>query len=268
MKLACVNYMVPGRTLTEKALKMKKWGFDGISIFAKPEEWSEDYHAEIKLLPERTGIAPCEFVLLDPLYGRLMDRDHEVRQKAIEVYKKSIRIAGTFNAVSEMEYEYRAQDPLPLFDPYPAMPEDKKKEFLPIMQTLAQTAGENGALILLEPCNRYETKYLTRLQDIVPLLKTLSHPSLGILADFFHLAMEEADIPGALRQAGQWIRHIHLGDNNRLLPGCGHTDFKSAFRVLKDTGFQGYMSLECGLTGDPEKVLPQCVEFLRKQMQA
>ena len=58
--------------------------------------------------------------------------------------------------------------------------------------------------------------------------------------------------PAALRDAGAYIRHVHLADNTRMEPGTGDIDFVSAFRALVEAGFDGYMALECSLSG-PDK---------------
>jgi sugar phosphate isomerase/epimerase len=267
MKLACTNVMVPGKSITEKAENLRKWGYEGISVFVDEDQMDEKILDEILGLEDNTGIRPCEFVLMSDMYGHLMDADEEIRNEAIKLYEKSIEIVGKVGGITEMEYEYRVQDPLPLFEPYQEMPPEDRKDFIKILKTLTHKAEEHGAQILLEPCNRYETRYLTRLKDIMPLLKEVKSDNNGILADFFHLSIEEASIPQSIGEAGPMIKHIHLGDNNRLLPGSGHTDFLGSFKTLKQIGFNGFMSLECGMEGSPDVELPGCAEYLKKLIQ-
>ena len=75
MKLSCSSPMVPGETLTEKAMALRAWGYDGISVFWPLGQWNETVREELVQLERRTGVTPCEFVLTDSLYGRLMDPD-------------------------------------------------------------------------------------------------------------------------------------------------------------------------------------------------
>jgi len=145
--------MVPGKTLTEKAKKLKKWGYIGIAVFANYNEWNNKLRDEINNLYDNTGVQPCEFVFIDSVYGHLMDKDPEIKRKAIELYKKAIEVCKQINAITEMEYEYKAQDPLPLFDPYLKLPEDDEKEFLKVINELGREAEGSNAYILLEPCN-------------------------------------------------------------------------------------------------------------------
>ena len=46
-----------------------------------------------------------------------------------------------------------------------------------------------------------------------------------------------------------------------ILPGVGH--FGQMMRALDEMSFGGAASLECGIPGDPDILLPRCVEFLR-----
>ena len=80
------------------------------------------------------------------------------------------------------------------------------------------------------------------------------------------MAIEEADPIAALRSTGMRLGHVHLADSNRLLPGHGHTDFGAFMRALEEMGFGGAASLECRIPGDPNILLPRCVEFLRYEL--
>jgi sugar phosphate isomerase/epimerase len=51
-----------------------------------------------------------------------------------------------------------------------------------------------------------------------------------------------------------------------LQPGTGLTDFRAAFKALKQAGFKDYMALECGLRGERVQALKDCVAFLRRQV--
>jgi len=263
MKIGCAADMVPGESITKKAMKMRDWGFEGISLFIKTEDLTDDVFEEIKNLETNTGITPCEIVLMSSLYGNLMHDDETVRFETQKLYERSIDIAGLLGAVTEMEFEYKSQESLPLFEPYREMPSSLKTPFMNLIKKLVKRAERCGATLLIEPCNRYETRYITRLIDAASILKEISSNSAGILADFFHMSIEEADIPKSIIESGSFIKHVHLGDSNRLLPGLGHTDFISAFRALTKIEFQGYMCLECGILGDPEVELPKCINYLK-----
>ena len=264
LKLSCTADMVPGATLTEKARRLHELGYDGMAIFVDHTQWRDELLDEMLSLEAKTGVRPCEFVLTGPLYGHLMDPDPSIRRQAIELYKRSIAVANQLGAITEMEYEYRSQDPLPLFEPYQTMPEEEAARFVSVVDELGAEV-KDGAWMLIEPCNRYETKYLTRLQDCQAMLERASNTAhMGLLADFFHMSLEENDLGKSVRDAGAWIRHVHLGDHNRLAPGYGRTDWKACMKALSDIGFDGFMNLECGIPGPYDVILPETAQFLRR----
>ena len=76
--------------------------------------------------------------------------------------------------------------------------------------------------------------------------------------------LEEASITGAIVNAGSHIGHVHLGDNNRLLPGQGSIDFTSGFKALRKVGYRGFLALECIIPKNLDIELSECVRFLRR----
>ena len=263
MKISCTDVMVPGDSLTDKAIKLNAWGFDGIGVFADYADWNEQKLDEVVQLFDRTGVAPCEFVFMGPLYGHLMDKDENIRTQSLQMYKDTLDVCKMIGAVTEMEFEYGIQDPLPLFEPYKEMSASEEAGFLEVLNQLGNHVEGSSAYVLIEPINRYETKYLTRLQDCKAVLDKVELSNAGILADFFHMAMEESDLPASIRNVDGLIKHVHLGDNNRLLPGYGNIDWAACIQALKEVGFDGYMSLECGVSGDPEIELPKAASYLK-----
>lgn len=127
IKLSCTANMVPGESLTEKAHILRKMGYDGMAIFVDAPDWKDELLDEMLQMEEKTGVKPCEFVLTAGYYGHLMNKDPEIRAQALEAYKQSIAITNKIGAITEMEYEYRTQDPLPLFEPYKQMPPEEKE---------------------------------------------------------------------------------------------------------------------------------------------
>ena len=64
------------------------------------------------------------------------------------------------------------------------------------------------------------------------------------MADTFHMNVEERSIPGAIRDFGALLNHVHLSDSNRLAPGLGHVDFTEVLQALRDVGYGGVLAFE------------------------
>lgn len=260
MKLSCTADILPEGSLSQKAEFLREIGFDGISVFAKPDNWNDKKTRELLDLENNTGIHCCEFVFMGSDYGHLMDRDVKKQRASIELYKESIAMCNELGAICEMEYQYCAQNPLPLFDPYTKMPEKEQKIFIDIIKEL-ESVTKDGTYILIEGCNRYESRYLNCLADCKDIVLKSGARHVAILADFFHMSIEEADLAQSLVDCGNLIKHIHLGDSNRLAPGKGHTDWEKCMIALNRIGYDRYANLECALSGDLKTELKRIKQF-------
>lgn len=264
MILACASEMVPGGTFTEKADRLRDWGYGGMTVFADFASWNEEKLEELLRLEEKTGIVPCEFLFMSEAAGRLMSENEAESRATLDLYTEAARVCARLGAVTEIEYVYGPQDPLPLFDIYRQMDEAQEARFLELYRQILAPVVGTKAKVLLEGINRYESPYMNRLTDCKRVAAKTGLAEAGVLADFFHMSIEEADIPAAIREAGADIYQVHLGDNNRRLPGCGSTDWEAGFRALKEIGYTGFLTMECSTMGRPETALPEAAQFVKR----
>lgn len=112
------------------------------------------------------------------------------------------------------------------------------------LEELGAFAGSRGTYVLLEPLNRYETNVVNTLADGVEIISELATKNIRLLADCFHMNIEETDMAGAIRKAGRHIGHVHFVDSNREAAGRGHIDFQLLRDSLHDINYDGYLSAE------------------------
>lgn len=130
---------------------------------------------------------------------------------------------------------------------------------------LADYAHKRKVTVLYEHLNRYETNLLNRMEDVVPFVKPFNG-RVKILADLFHMSIEEASIADAIRVGGDLIGHVHFADSNRRPAGLGHTDFAPIFAALRKIGYDGYVSAEAFPYPDSEAAARQTIAAFRKYM--
>lgn len=126
----------------------------------------------------------------------------------------------------------------------------------------AEYALTFGNYVLIEPLNRYETNLINTLDDGVELLSRLPG-GVELLADLFHMNIEEADIAASIRAAGMRVGHVHFADSNRRAAGFGHTDFAPAVAALHEVGYAGYLSAEVFPHPDSAAAARQTIEAFR-----
>ena len=263
MQLSCSSPMVPGTTITEKAQRLREWGYDAIAVFQPLTEWNDEVRGEIAGLESHTGIRPVEFVLSDDSYGNAMSDDPALRARCRAMYRRSAAFCAEIGAVTEIEFQYGPQIPLPLFDPFRQLSAEQETAFIDFYRELLDLVSGSRGQVLLEPINRYESRYLNRVGDNARIVDAVAHPNAGLLPDTFHMSIEEADLGEALHQAGSRIGHVNFGDSKRTLPGGGLLDWPRIVRALSDVGYNGYVNLECSTGGDPSHALPATAAFLR-----
>ncbi|MBC1814448.1 sugar phosphate isomerase/epimerase, partial [Listeria booriae] len=86
---------------------------------------------------------------------------------------------------------------------------------------LDKIAEETGTKVYLEPLNRYQDHMINLLSDAQKYIEMNNLENVEIIADFYHMNIEEDSIPEALRTYKDSIGHIHVADNHRYQPGSG-----------------------------------------------
>ena len=132
------------------------------------------------------------------------------------------------------------------------------------LTALGEHARAVGATLLLEPLNRYEDHMVNTLAQAVDLIRAVDLPSVRVVADFFHMSIEEADVDASIRAAAPYIAHFQVSDTNRLEPGAGHHDWAASLDTLRDIGYTGWLAMESRLSAPAEEVLPKVAALLRR----
>jgi 5-keto-L-gluconate epimerase len=130
-----------------------------------------------------------------------------------------------------------------------------------------RAAAGAGVTMLLEPLNRYECDYLNRVEDVLGVIDELKVDNLKVLADTFHMNIEEADISASLKLAGPHLGHVHLADSNRQAAGHGHLDIPPVLRTLRQMEYRGYLSFEVFPIPDAATAARDAVRTVRKALE-
>ncbi len=258
MKLAIQEHMGPGASKLEKFTNFKKMGFEGVELLGRG---LADRKTEIKAALAETGLAASS--ICTGYDDKILSASKPERDAACAQARDLLKLAGDLKAGGLIFVPIFGPPRLPDLLPLKSAVELEKDLLVRLLQDLAKVAEDHGTTILLEPLNRYEAHLLNRLEQAVEVAKRVDSPAVKIMADFFHMNIEEADIARSLEAAGLWVQHIHLADNTRKQPGTGNTNFKSGFAALKKIGYDKYMALECGFIGEPEKAIKQSVSYLK-----
>jgi len=189
--------------------------------------------------------------------------DEAVRALAVEALKGLVDIAAELGAPRLNVGRVRG----PIEDP--SAPEASVGRFLAAIRECADHAAAAGVELVIEPVNRYEINFINSVvPDGVEIVRRIDRANVRLMADVFHMNIEDASIAGSLVAAGPAIGYVHFADSNRWAPGRGHTDFPAILRALREIGYDGDIGVEILPYPTADEAAAQAIAFLRPMVAA
>lgn len=112
------------------------------------------------------------------------------------------------------------------------------------MQRLADLASDHGITLGMEALNRFEGYLINTAQECIDYVRAVDRPNVKVMLDTFHMNIEERNIGAAIRLAGKDLCHLHLGEQNRMVPGKGSLPWQEIGQALRDIEYQGVTVME------------------------
>lgn len=134
------------------------------------------------------------------------------------------------------------------------------------LRLTAGVAAEYGIEVLAEAVHSGACNYMNYTADAVDMVRKLDIQNLGLVLDFYHMAMMSEALDQA-RQALPYLRHVHFstaGEKGyRGFPGePQQEEYLKIFALLRELSYDGSISIEPS-DFDKEQAAA-CVRFLRE----
>jgi sugar phosphate isomerase/epimerase len=134
-------------------------------------------------------------------------------------------------------------------------------------RALCDVAEENGVKIAIEVEPNQLFHNLKIFFDVAEKVKS---PSFKLNFDVGHLYLSEVDLFKAIDKSKDFIVYSHIenmcmGEHCHKLPWDGEIDLLSVYRKLKETCYDGPVSLDIYLQ-DYEKVAPECLDYINREV--
>ena len=229
-------------------------GYDAIEIFAPgPDAVSAE---ELKPLLEQHGLSVAAVGTGAGMVKHglsLTSTDASQRERAKAFVKSMIDFGGPYGApaiIGSMQGKWGGD-----------LSKDAALDLLrEALNELGEHARQHKIPLIYEPLNRYETNLVTTVADGVALMQSLSTDNVKLLADLFHMNIEEANLADAIRTGGDHIGHIHFVDSNRRPAGLGHMEYGPIAAAIKEIGYDRYLSAEAFPFPDPHAAAKQTID--------
>ncbi|MDO4260853.1 MAG: sugar phosphate isomerase/epimerase family protein [Eubacteriales bacterium] len=223
--------------------KVKKLGFDVLEISCAA--LVEKYVTDAQLL-ELKKVADDNGIVLTAGYGptkeqNLCSEDPAIVKKAMDFFQAllpklqlmDIKILGGGL------YSYWPLDMTMKMDREGDLDRAVKN-----MRILSKTAEECDVTLGMEVLNRYEGYMLNTCGQALEFIDAVGSTHVKVMLDTFHMNIEEDNIPEAIRRAGEKLGHLHLGEQNRQVPGKGSLPWAEIGQALRDIDYQGAAVME------------------------
>lgn len=112
------------------------------------------------------------------------------------------------------------------------------------LKELSKTAEEYDVTLGMEVLNRYEGYILNTCDEAIDFVDEIGSSHVKIMLDTFHMNIEEDNIAAAIRKAGSRLGHLHLGEQNRMVPGKGSLPWGEIGQALRDIQYEGAAVME------------------------
>lgn len=233
-------------------------GFDAVEIFAPSPEavdggmlkaLLQEHRLEVAAVGTGAGMVIHQLSLTDP--------DPQKRAAAREFVRQMIDLGAPYGApaiIGSMQGRWAGD-----------LNRDKALALLAdALEDLGRYAEAQNVPLVYEPLNRYETNLVNTMKQGVELLESLSTRNVKLLADLFHMNIEEADIAEAIRTGAGQIGHVHFVDSHHKAAGLGHMDFGPIASALREIGYSGYASAEAFPLPDSRTAAAQTIKTFKE----
>jgi D-psicose/D-tagatose/L-ribulose 3-epimerase len=112
------------------------------------------------------------------------------------------------------------------------------------LREVGSYAHDKGVTFGLEALNRFETSFINTTEQAIELVDLADNPGIRLMADTFHMNIEDKDLGASLEKMGSRLVHVHANENDRGIPGSGHVDWNGVAAALKKIEYDGALVIE------------------------
>ena len=165
--------------------------------------------------------------------------------------------------ISEQSYSVQGQLDTPIFGHKYVMNEEEWARFLDGLNRLGRTAKEHGITLTL---HHHMGTVVQTAEEVDRMMEGTDPEVFSLLFDTGHLYYCGEDPVAVLKKYAKRIKHVHLKDVRKsvvdrvkaenlsfldgvrmgtfTVPGDGDIDFEPVFKILEESGYEGYLVVE------------------------
>ena len=234
----------PSYPLDETIKRLSRIGYDAIEIVcAQPHAWPDYLDAN-----DRKNIAnllkqynlKCSSVMAMPAGGpgcNIASVIPEEREWTIKYNKNVIDLAA--------EWDCHRLALVPGWFLFGTPKDVAWANALDSVKRIAEYALDKDVTLCIEP-TATDSNIIDTPDDAIRMAKESGMPNVGLMFDVAHALFRKENPADYVYIAGDYLKHVHFSDSNRLAPGMGSVDFLPLMKALKDIHYNDYITMEIG----------------------
>ena len=258
-----VNYLLP-----DVIPCVAEAGYDGIDIWGgRPHAYRHDYApADLERLRRLLDYYHLTVASFMPAFYRyphsLSSPNETVRQDSLDYMRQCVEsavILGAGIVLLVPGCSLHGQDV-----------QDARRRMMDSIDEICRYAARYDVRLGIEPANRVASDLVNTASDALSIINELGHPSLGVVMDTGHINLVQESAEEALKRLGGLLLQFHVNDNDgtrqqNLIPGEGTVDFGGLIRLLRATGYDGFLSAELAwdYTANPVPAIAEAAKRIR-----
>jgi hydroxypyruvate isomerase len=240
-------------------------GLESVELVAEHITWSDAQIASMKKLARSLKLGMDTLIATPDWKQRPVSM---VRPEHRELFLADVRAA--IRSALELEIP---QIILISGDEVPGQP--REQQYAGLLES-ARRAGDLAAhanlTLIIEPLNSkvdHKDVFLTTCVEGLKLVRQADNPHVKLLFDIYHEQVQNGNVIRTLTAAAPHVAVFHIADNpGRHDPGTGEMNYANIYRAIKQTGYQGYVTMEYLPEGDQTASLTRAVRDMKWQLQS
>lgn len=259
----------------EAAARIAAIGYDGLELMADvPHAWPsgllEGPKQGIRDAMNRTGLefANVNAFMMNAIndhrqpywYPSFIEPDEGYRRVRIDHTRRALDLCAELGA------PHITTEPGGPLAPGQSRDEGVKL-FIEVLKPLAEHAHSLGILLLVEP---EPGLLIETTEEYLEIADKVDCPALGLNFDVGHAFCMSENLPVQIAKMSDHTRHYHFEDiaatrvHHHLVPGQGAIDFAEVVAAIRQTGYDGWLTVELYPNIDaPDLAAQQAFDVLR-----
>jgi sugar phosphate isomerase/epimerase len=267
MKFAICQELFEGWTWDRQCRYIHEVGYEGMEVapftLAKhPDEISSARRKELRRVAEGNGleILGLHWLLAKTTGLHLTSADEATRRRTADYLALlgdlCADLGGTLMVLGSPQQ--RSLQP-------GVTREQGTENAIDVFRQVLPRLDARGVDLLLEPLTPKETDFMNSCDEAAEIIRKVDHPRLALHQDVKAMLGEGRPLPEIIRKHASLTRHFHANDGNLRGPGMGPVDYVPIFTALKETHYDGWVSVEVfDYSPGAEKIAEDSIRYMHE----